>query len=114
MPRPATAPHTTVSVRRPRSIRRNREDWRIVRQRPHHHGADDDPGVNREARDLGLRAIERMSEHLTADAADRLDDLVRRDTLGLDGRYIDARLESALRAGLLEAGDTGRTPPSSR
>ena len=50
---------------------------------------EEDRGPHTEAREVGLRAIERMSHHLTAEAGDRLDDLVRRDTLGLDARYID-------------------------
>jgi HK97 family phage major capsid protein len=50
----------------------------------------DDPGAFGEAREQGLRAIERMSSVLSAEAGDRLDDLVRRDRWGLDARYIDA------------------------
>jgi hypothetical protein len=42
------------------------------------------------ARAQGLRAIERMSSVLSAQAGDRLEDLVRRDRWGLDARYIDA------------------------
>jgi HK97 family phage major capsid protein len=50
----------------------------------------EDTGPYSEAREQGLRAIDRMQSHLTAEAGDRLDGLVRRDTLGLDARYIDA------------------------
>jgi HK97 family phage major capsid protein len=49
-----------------------------------------DDGPFGEARERGLRAIERMADHLSADAGDRLDDVVRRDRSGLDARYIDA------------------------
>jgi HK97 family phage major capsid protein len=45
----------------------------------------------REARDVGLRAIERHDDVLTAKAADRLDGLVRsRDPDGSAARYLDA------------------------
>jgi HK97 family phage major capsid protein len=45
----------------------------------------------REARDVGLRAIERRDDVLTAKAADRLDGLVRgRDPDGSAARYLDA------------------------
>jgi len=46
--------------------------------------------VSGEARDLGLRTIERMSSALSAEAGDRLTDVVERDRSGLDARYIDA------------------------
>ena len=47
--------------------------------------------LRRQARDAGLRAIEMHQGALRADAADRLDDLVREnDPLGLGGRYLEA------------------------
>lgn len=56
-------------------------------------GAGDQPGHVREAHDAGLRAIERHvgTGELRAEAADSLDELVRRrDPTGLDARYLDA------------------------
>jgi HK97 family phage major capsid protein len=50
----------------------------------------EDPGSFSEARQQGLRAIERMAPVLNAEAGDRLDDLVRRDRWGLEARYLDA------------------------
>jgi HK97 family phage major capsid protein len=59
----------------------------------------DDPQQDprlREARDVGLRAIERHDDVLTAKAADRLDGLVRgRDPDGSAARYLDAVADSA-------------------
>jgi HK97 family phage major capsid protein len=43
-----------------------------------------------EARDAGLRAVERMGNDLSAKAGDRLVDVVQRDSSGLDARYLDA------------------------
>jgi hypothetical protein len=47
---------------------------------------DDSPG--HEAREAGLRALDEME--VSADARDRLDDLVRRDRSGIDSRYLAA------------------------
>jgi HK97 family phage major capsid protein len=44
----------------------------------------------RSDRDAALRAIERHQSVLTPEAADRLDAYVRRDTLGVDARYLAA------------------------
>ena len=55
--------------------------------------AEDDQALPhvRAGHEAGLRAIERNAGRLSADANDRLDDLVReRDLLGLGGRYLDA------------------------
>jgi HK97 family phage major capsid protein len=48
-----------------------------------------DPRSRRD-RDMGLRAIERHKDVLSAEAGDRLDKLVRRDRFGLEARYLDA------------------------
>lgn len=49
---------------------------------------DRDTGPGHEDREAGLRALERMQ--LSAEAGDRLDDLIRRDRAGIDSRYIAA------------------------
>jgi HK97 family phage major capsid protein len=56
----------------------------------HEQRIQEDPGAFGEARQQGLRAIERMAPVLSAEAGDTLEDLVRRDRWGLDARYIDA------------------------
>lgn len=47
-------------------------------------------GTSGNTRDVGLRAIETIERHLSPEAGDRLDDLVRRDEAGLDSRYLAA------------------------
>ena len=44
------------------------------------------------ARDTGLRAVERMRGHLSAEAGDKLTDLVERDRSGADARYLGRSL----------------------
>jgi HK97 family phage major capsid protein len=56
----------------------------------HEHRLASDPGFAGEARQQGLRAIERMAPVLSAEAGDTLEDLVRRDRWGLEARYLDA------------------------
>jgi HK97 family phage major capsid protein len=55
---------------------------------PRGQASDNAPSHTREARDKGMRAIDRME--LSAAAGDRLTDLVERDSSGLDARYLDA------------------------
>jgi HK97 family phage major capsid protein len=55
---------------------------------PRSQASPDVPAHTREARDKGMRAIDRME--LSAAAGDRLTDLVERDRSGHDGRYLEA------------------------
>jgi hypothetical protein len=56
----------------------------------HEHRRTQQPGFAGEAREQGLRAVERMSSTLIPEAGDRLEDLCRRDIWGHDARYLAA------------------------
>ncbi len=56
---------------------------------------DTSPGG--EARDAALRMVEQRSGELSGTAADRLDDVIRRDAFGVDCRYIESHGSDAYR-----------------
>jgi HK97 family phage major capsid protein len=82
-------------------VRTEREIITAGEQNPAQREAGTDPGPRAdhqqrdrephgEDRDRALRAIEARADELPAEANDRLDDLVRRDRLGTDARYLAA------------------------
>ena len=54
------------------------------------HGAGDEPPPNRGQLDGVLRAIERHADVMSDGAAERVEQLVRRDRRGLDAQYLEA------------------------
>lgn len=81
----AFQPEAGATIRRLATRSENTEGIDLSRGR-----TSAEPDRHREAREVGLRAIERASGSLSAAAGDRLAGLVERDRQGADSRYLAA------------------------